>query len=311
MAELLIACDVAVFGEPDTTLEDVRDDWGAPHFDLERDAWLVRGPDAAAAGYAWIRVRVPGSEFDADFFVRPKESVRAVGESLLTAIESRSRERATPADDATPPLVSVLCPSADPAKRGLLERADYAPIRSYFRMEIRFAESPHGVSRGPAPVAPRVLPRGRSHAADGVEIRPFRLGMDDRAVHAAVEESFAEHFRFVPRPFEEWWALRTAHERFDPALWLLAWDGDRVAGALVAYDFGDIGFVRELGVRKPWRGRGVGTALLLRSFEDFERRGQRRIVLGVDAENENAIGLYRRIGMWVDRRYDLYQKSVA
>jgi len=138
----------------------------------------------------------------------------------------------------------------------------------------------------------------------------MRLGIDDRAIHAVIEESFAEHFRHTRRGFEEWLALRARHERFDSGLWLLAWERDRVAGALTGYDHGDIGFVRELGVLKPWRGRGVGSALLSRSFEMFRARAQLRVALGVDAENEGAVGLYERVGMRVDSRHYLMRRRI-
>ena len=49
---LLRACDVVIFGEPDTDIKDVRDEWAAPGFELARDAWILRGADGAAAGSA-------------------------------------------------------------------------------------------------------------------------------------------------------------------------------------------------------------------------------------------------------------------
>jgi ribosomal protein S18 acetylase RimI-like enzyme len=145
----------------------------------------------------------------------------------------------------------------------------------------------------------------------GIEIRTFRIGEDDRAIHAAIEESFAEHFEFSPRPFDIWWSQHAQHERFDPALWLMAWDGDRIAGALTAYDFIDMGFVRELGVLPAYRGRGIATALLLQSFDCIRLRGLPRAVLGVDSENHTgAIRLYERLGMRVTQRHDLLQKRL-
>ena len=97
---------------------------------------------------------------------------------------------------------------------------------------------------------------------EGIEIRAFRPGLDDRAAHAAIEESFADHFRHVVEPHTEWMAVRTKDPRFTPELWFLAWDADEAAGAVLGYDMGDICWIRELGVRPRWRGRGVGMALL-------------------------------------------------
>ena len=53
-------------------------------------------------------------------------------------------------------------------------------------------------------------------------------------------------------------------------------------------------------MRRPWRRRGLGLALLLHSFRDFAARGATRVGLGVDAENTTgAVGLYERAGMHV------------
>ena len=290
VADLMRACDIANFGEPDTTVEDIRDDWRAPDFDLSRDAWVLDGSGGALAGFAWLRVRRPEAELDADFNIRPGGRVEAMGPALLTRIDGRARERAGGHDC----ILWVPAPSVDGAKRALLDRSGYIDVRTFFRMGIDLAE--------PTTRRPR--------APNAIEIRRVRLGIDDRAIHATIEDAFSGHFRHAPRTFEEWWAARTGHAQFDPDLWFLAWDGDRVAGALVGYDFVEIGFIRELGVLTSWRGRGVGTALLLHAFERFKARGQLRISLGVDAQNESAVGLYERIGMRVEQRHILMQKQL-
>ena len=57
------------------------------------------------------------------------------------------------------------------------------------------------------------------------------------------------------------------------SLWAIAWDGEEVAGfSLNRYRMG-IGWIRTLGVRRPWRKRGLGEALLLHSFGEYYRRG--------------------------------------
>jgi len=289
VTELLRACDTAIFGEPDTSIEDVRDDWAAPGFELKRDAWVIDGADGVAFGFAHIRRRAE-RDFDGDLYVLPGKSVDAIAPALLDAVEGRAREIA----DGSDASLCFFTGSVETEMRTFMERSGYHEARTFFRMRIDLT------ARG-KPSLPRPT----------LEIRTMRLGTDDRVMHQTIEESFAEHFRHTPRTFEDWWALRTSHPRFDPGLWLLAWDGERVAGALTAYDFGDIGFVRELGVLKAWRGHGVGSALLVRSFEAFSTRGQLRVALGVDAENESAIALYKRVGMHVESRHHLMQKRIA
>jgi len=92
----------------------------------------------------------------------------------------------------------------------------------------------------------------------------------------------------------------------------VGWDGDEIAGAVVAYDFGDIGWIQGLGVRTPWRGRGVGLALLTRALAALREHGRRTVCLGVDAENETgATRLYERAGMHVTLRWTLYRRRLG
>ena len=289
VADLMRACDIAAYGEPDTDLNDVLDDRNAPHFDLARDAFILEGPAGAIVGFAGTRPRAHG-DFDGYFFVRPGNPVAALGPALIEAVEGRVRE----AGGGETVSLGFFIGSVETLERELLADMGYRDARIFFRMRID--------------LAPRTAP---APALAGLEIRALRLGEDDRVLHATLEESFAEHFRHSPRTFEEWWALRTSHASFDPGLCLLAWDGTRAAGALFAYDFGDLGFVRELGVLRPWRGRGLGKALLRRSFEDFRSRGQLKVVLGVDAENESALVLYEHVGMRQEQRHHLMQKTLS
>jgi ribosomal protein S18 acetylase RimI-like enzyme len=103
--------------------------------------------------------------------------------------------------------------------------------------------------------------------------------------------------------------------QFDPELWLLAEDDGEIAGISLCQRQRSadpaLGWVQTLGVRPPWRRRGLATALLQHSFAELQRRGARRAGLGVDAENPTgAVRLYERAGMHVDRRNDTWEKPV-
>jgi ribosomal protein S18 acetylase RimI-like enzyme len=70
--------------------------------------------------------------------------------------------------------------------------------------------------------------------------------------------------------------------------------------------------VGAIGVRKQWRRRGLGLALLLHAFGEFYRRGQPRIGLGVDAQNPTgATRLYERAGMHVAYEAIAFEKALA
>ncbi len=57
------------------------------------------------------------------------------------------------------------------------------------------------------------------------------------------------------------------------------------------------GWTDRLGVRPPWRGRGVASALLYRSMQSFHAAGLDAAGLGVDADDEKgAVRLYQHLG---------------
>jgi len=56
------------------------------------------------------------------------------------------------------------------------------------------------------------------------------------------------------------------------------------------------GAIQNLGVTPPHRGRGLGSALLLKALHGFRRTSLHRAFLEVTAQNDSAIRLYRRLG---------------
>ena len=176
----------------------------------------------------------------------------------------------------------------------------YRSIRGSWTMEIDL-----GLEAPPEPVLP-----------DGIEIRPYRHPEDEQRVYEATQEAFADHWGFHPIPLEGWREFNVKARNFEPDLWLLAWDGDEVAGASLNYPerAGDPGhgWVGTLGVRRAWRRRGLGEALLRRSFKALHARGLRKVRLSVDAENTTgATRLYERAGMKVVRQSNTWERLLA
>ncbi|MGZ3666136.1 MAG: GNAT family N-acetyltransferase, partial [Ktedonobacterales bacterium] len=122
------------------------------------------------------------------------------------------------------------------------------------------------------------------------------------------EEAFEDHWGHVPQPYDEWLQLLDRPD-FDPSLWFMAMDGDQIAGAAQCRVRLDNGWIGRLSVRRPYRQRGVGTALLLHAFREFQRRGYHTVALGVDSQNlTGATRLYEQVGMRVTRQFDSYRK---
>jgi ribosomal protein S18 acetylase RimI-like enzyme len=184
------------------------------------------------------------------------------------------------------------------AAETLLETSGYRRVRGSWTMEIELAAEPPHESR-----------------LDGVKIRPYRHPDDEWGVYEAHQEAFLDHWGSHPQTIERWRSFSVDARDFDPTLWFVAWAGDDVAGyVLNAYERpGDPGYgwVGTLGVRRQWRRRGIGEALLHRSFATLHARGQRRVRLSVDSQNTTgATRLYERVGMHVLRASNTWEKTL-
>jgi GNAT superfamily N-acetyltransferase len=143
---------------------------------------------------------------------------------------------------------------------------------------------------------------------------------EEQDVIRVKRETFSDHWGHIDRPFDEEMArwshwMEESGSEYDPSLWFLALDGDEIAGVSLNWPRApggqEIGWVQVLGVRRPWRKRGLGLALLLHTFGEYYRRGQRRIGLGVDAESlTGATRLYEKAGMTVARTDNAYEKEL-
>ena len=147
---------------------------------------------------------------------------------------------------------------------------------------------------------------------EGFRVGTFESG-DGPVFHAALDEAFADEWNHVSMPFEQWAEHRVNVPDFDPTLWFIVREGDEIAAVLRCdAERAGAGWIGALGVRRPWRRRGLGLALLRHAFGEFYRRGQRRVGLGVDAENPTgATRLYERAGMHVAYEAAAFKKELT
>jgi mycothiol synthase len=292
VVELLVACDVAETGAPDVNEADLASDWEQPRVDLARDAWIVERDDGRIVAYAYLWDRADHADFDGNLHVRPGEDFELFAPVLLERIEERAREQAVLAAPGADVQVLLYAVSTHERYRALVVGRGFRPVRVFRRMRI---EIPGDL---PAP-----------HLPEGIVISSVAGGVDPRSIHALLEHAFAGHFMHVRLSYEEFRKRFEEHAEYDPALFLAALHVDEVVGIAMAYDHGDTGFVRELGVREDWRGRGVGSALLQLAFRALRERGQALCALGVDSENASgATRLYERAGMKVAFQLVMYEK---
>ena len=106
---------------------------------------------------------------------------------------------------------------------------------------------------------------------------------------------------------------------FNPSLWQIAWHENEVIGTVL--NFIDErentkykrkrGHVELISVKRPWRGRGIAKALIVRSFKLLKDHGMTEAALGVDAENPSgALRLYQKMGFQINKKMIFYRKPV-
>ncbi len=294
----------AVIGRDEITdAQAIRREWQSPGFDPAEDIRVVFAPDGRMAGYieVWTTVKPPVHPWMWGR-VDPEYEDKGIGSWMLHWAEQRALQALPRVPDELrfAPRVGTFR-EAEKTKK-LFEAFGYHYIRSSYHMLINMD----------APVPEPEFPAG-------ITLRTFNPETDAEAVYRADNDAFRDHFGFIELPFEEGFQ-RFKHftiesEEFDPTLWFLAMDGDQIAGFNLcrphSYDDPDLGWVGELGVRRPWRKHGLGLALLRHSFNEFYRRGRRKVGLGVDAQNlTGALRLYERAGMHVHQAYDQYEKEL-
>lgn len=253
----------------------LRTEWESPRIDLERDARIEED--------AYVLVE----RFDEDRVWIGVDGTPS-GE-LLDWAETRARELGT--------RMLAGAWSANDTVLEALEQRGYRLVRHSHRMLIDLDQPT------PEPSWP-----------NGVTVRTFEPG-DEKLFYDVHQETFKDSWEPIDEPYDEWAHWLLSAPTFVPDLWFLAEERGEPAGIAICHPHSsapDHGWIRILGVRRDWRRRGVGRALLLHAFGEFRRRGLAAAGLGVDAESlTGANRLYENAGMRVHARFDIYEKAAA
>ena len=288
------ACDLADDGMLDHTLDELRAFWQSPDFNLDTDAWLVSTSEGRIVGTADVdRHHVRIYSF---IRVHPDYRGRGIEPELLHLTEARAQQLVALAPSHARVVLGNWVSPADNTTRQLLEQAGYKLVRKFWRMEKVLDRA------APVPAWPA-----------GITVHNLVVGKEERTVYEMAEEAFQDHWGNQPSTYEEFEHWHMKRDGFDPTLWFLAFDGDQLAGAILCEYQKDmnLGWVGQLAVRRPWRRKGLGNALLLHAFAEFYRRGIHKVGLGVDSQNlTGATRLYEKVGMHVALEHNTYEKEL-
>jgi mycothiol synthase len=263
-----------------------------PYVQRDRDAVLVeRGRDTVGSLTVMHDPAVVGSNLMFEVCIDPAVRGLGVDAWLLARAEEVVAARA----DERPSAVHTIFVDGDEAAASLVASRGYTHVRVTHEMEVSLD--------APRPAMP---------APEGVTIRTFESGRDERTFWRVHEEAFEGHFGFVPKPYESFAAEWYEAEEWDPRKVLLAEvDGD-VVGELAWIDADPDGYIPSVGVVPAHRNRGIAGALLSHAFDAIAGAGRARATLSVDSQNATgALRVYQRAGMSRYRSWHVYQREAS
>ena len=240
------------------------------------------------AGFRQLFPEIPISRAVAAGGVLPEFRGRGVGRRLL-------RDAIAQAESLGVGVLHIQAAADDERARNLLASEGFAQVKEYWQMRWEGGGLPELNLRGE------------------FSLRPFRLGEDEAALTELQNAAFGEHWGFCPNTVDEI-AARVRVKNTEPDGIIFVMDGDTPAGYNWTLqnrnEHGGVGFVSMTGVHPDYRGKGLGTAVVVSGMRYLSERGVDAVELEVDSENTPARELYRKLGYrrahvsaWHERRF--------
>jgi ribosomal protein S18 acetylase RimI-like enzyme len=260
----------------------------------------VNGQPVAYSRVFWDRLDEGIRVYTAFGFMLPEWRRKGIGTAMLLSNEARLREIATDHPQDEPRYYQTWAIETEVSTHALIKSQGYKPIRYSFEMRRDLSEP---FQEAPMP--------------DGLEVRPVEEDQI-RTIFDAANEAFRDHWGYRQDSWEEFqgWMEDIT---FNPDIWKIAWDGDRVAGIVMNFInqkeneeyHRKRGYTENISVGRPWRKQGLAKSLITQSMQMFKEMGFTETALGVDAENTSgALNLYKSLGYKVIKQSTTYRKEM-
>ena len=256
---------------------------------------LLAEVDGKVIGYTWLTwwEEMNGTMLYLHLgWLVPEWRRKGIGRALLRWQEQRLRQIAHTQATTKSGVFAGNADETQPGNRALLLSEGYTLAFTFVWMTGQIPT---------APIQPTPLP-------DGLEIRPVEREQLP-AIYAANKEVFAESHD--SRESYEIWLSRLGGPDLDTSLWVVAWDGDQIAGHVISTSDEEGAHTPWVATRRPWRRRGLGKALMTRMLQRCQERGITQADIGTIAENPGkSVHLYESVGYQVVQRQPRYRKPI-
>ncbi len=295
----------AMFGiEDGATEQELSEQLGIPGLDPERNVFVAE-QNGQVVGFGLVRFFGGQTEdiFRTWFQVHPDVRGRGLEERILIRLYQRAEEF-LPECKAPTLSFNAWASALEKERIAAIERLGFVETRRNWVMVRRALDDI------PEPEYP-----------DGIIVRPYRIGADDVETHRADNEAFRDHWQHADHPLEMWQYYVT-RPAFKPDLSVVAQDSQ--TGEIAGFCMITIndeenarlgvrrGWLDVLGVRRPYRRQGLGTALILKGLHNLRDARVDHAALGCDAENiTGATRIYKRVGFTVHRERIIYSKPMT
>ncbi len=279
-----------------------------PGLDVVDDMWVAVAPGTGVVAYAdgWLVGEGADRVYRTDCWVQPGFRQRGIGRALLNRQWARAKyiaaflSRRSGAETTIRLRARAMEAQAD--ARALFIAGSLQPVREFLEMRRELA------ARLPVAEPP-----------PNVAVRLWSERRGDEAIWSAMNKAFSEHWGHQEQTYEDF-ARQIDLRRIQPENSMIAWSGGAVAGGCLS-EFGataaerlghGLGWVHLVFVLKPWRGQGLGRALLRAALLRAREAGHTSVSLNVDADNATgALSLYTGLGFETRARRTVFERAHA
>lgn len=269
---------------------------------------LIETPDGelVARAYTWSYALDDGSwNHEVQAIVHPSWRRRGIGHALQAFLDDRAGEMAharKARGETGTAYAYARCRDQIVDKATVLVDAGYKPVRYAFLMVRDLREH---IPESALPEGIVVRTAGRDDMRGAWET--WRESMRDRYGYSASQWTDDQYESFITYP------------GLDPNLWRIACDGSQiVGGCAILIDDDDKqtgpkrGWFDLVGVLRPWRGRGIGAAMVTASLRMLRERGFDQGIISLAADTPDAgFPLFEKLGFHMDRRSTHYRKVIG